>query len=233
MIVRADAFALPFLDESFDVVVADPPYAGKNRGKRRVKWSAVGYVPYAGDGWWDDAWRVLRPSGHLYVVCAIRELRRWLGARAPENDIIAWFAPNNPSLMAYWRRGIGGRSSAWRPIIHWQKEPRVPISWDEVNGPLSKHVRGFGRYVDPNIFITSAIQSQMREAEVYPNQLPLALLKWLLRPHRGMVLDLFCGTGTTRIACEYLALPCVSVDLNPHAIEILRARPAQLGLTAP
>lgn len=228
-IVQADARSLPFADETFDVIVADPPYEGKNRGKRRVRAHDVGYVPFSGRKWWDEAWRVLNPSGHLYVFAAIRELPAWLvGARAP-TDIIAWFAPNNPSLMAYWRRGIGGRAPAWRPVIHWQKDPRKLIKWDEINGPLADKRRGTGRWVDPNIFTTPAIQSQMHEAELWPNQLPVALLKWLLRPHSGAsVLDLFSGTGTTRTAAIGLGLDVVSVELSSQALEIIKRRGAQM-----
>ena len=54
MIVRADAFHLPFPDATFDIVVADPPFdIGKNkagRGKRGV--SVRPYIGFRGRQWW-------------------------------------------------------------------------------------------------------------------------------------------------------------------------------------
>lgn len=244
--MRADAFNLPFRDESFATVVADPPYAGKNRGKKGVDYRAAGYVPYAGREWRSEAWRVLRPSGHLYVFCAVRELWDWFkyctdGALVPHKlvDILCWCAPNNPSLSAYWRRGIGGRVPTWRPILHWQKEPQEPIRWPAggettyVFGgkrPLKTRSGEMHSFVDPNVFITSSIQSNMHESEPWPNQLPVRLLKWLLRPHAGPVLDLFSGTGTSRVAAISLGLDVVSVEMSEQALEIIRQRGAQLPI---
>ena len=236
-LIRGDAFQLPFCGESFTVVVCDPPYDGRNRGKKGVGYKQAGYVPFAGRSWWYEAWRVLKPSGHLYVFAAIREQRAWhREIEEPAVDTIAWFAPNSPSVSAFWRRGIGGRAPAWRPILHWQKPPPVPIPWEGVyEGRLhpitgKQMFSGPGVYVDPNVFVTAAIQSNMHEAEEWPNQLPVKLLTWLLRPHKGaLVLDLFSGTGTTREAAAGLGLRYVSVELAPQAIALIRDRPLQSG----
>ncbi len=50
-LVRADAFGLPFPDTLFDVIGADPPYRGRNRGKKGIHYKAVGYEPYRGREW--------------------------------------------------------------------------------------------------------------------------------------------------------------------------------------
>jgi methylase of polypeptide subunit release factors len=70
----------------------------------------------------------------------------------------------------------------------------------------------------------------MTEAIAWPNQIPLRVVTWLLRPHTGRVLDLFSGTGTTREAAMSLGLPVVSVDLSPAAVALTRTRKVQLGL---
>lgn len=239
-IVHADATALPFPDETFGVIIADPPYIGRARGKRNMRARDVGYIVYKNDDWWGEAWRVLKPSGSLYVFCAVRELGRWLGQPAPFHDVICWYAPNAASVAAYWRRGIVGRAPAWRPIIHWVKPPGKLEAWqwgerttvppkersDAVGGRIENHPG----WVAPNFYATSAIQSTMRESEPWPNQLPVKLIRWLLQPHKGPVLDLFAGTGTTRVAAENLGLDVVSVDLSPEAIAINRRRPAQTPL---
>ena len=213
-----DAFNLPLRDELVDVIIADPPYEGTNRGKKGIKAKEVGYIPFAGREWFDEAWRVLKPSGHLYLFAAVRELPAWMAARPEIADVIAWHQPNNASVSAYWRRGTGGRAPAWRPIIHYQKAPTLPIPW---NG-----------YVHPNFIQASAIQSTMREALPWPNQLPVRMIRWLLSPHEGVVLDLFSGTGTTGEAALGLGLACISVDASLTSFAVARRRAPTLPLSA-
>ena len=236
-IVRADAFRLPFRDASFSVVVADPPYEGKVRGKKGIGYRPSGYRPFAGRTWWHEAWRVLRPSGHLYVVSPIKELRFWLNDFEPEGvvDILSWVSPNSPALSAFWRRGVGGRSPSWRPIVHWQPAPRFLINWTIPDGgehPINgRPLNNTAVFVDPNVCVAPLILRTMREAEPWPNQLPLKLLRYMLRPHKdARILDLFSGSGTCRTAAISFGLDVVSVDLAPEALDIVQRRPAQTSL---
>ena len=216
-LVLGDAFHLPLRDATVDVVVADPPYEGTARGKRRVPARKVGYIPYSGRGWFPEAWRVLKPGGHLYLVCSIKESREWHLRPQQLVDVICWRAPNAASLAAHWRRGIGGRAPVWQPILHYQKPPRSPIVWPD----------GFVR---ENYIEASRIQSNMREALPWPNQLPMRLLLWLLAPHQGLVLDLFSGTGSTGRAATSLGLGVISVDASTSAILLTKRQPIPLPL---
>ena len=232
MILQADAFALPFKDGTFDVVVADPPYEVSNPQSKRLirptskqgrsgrkRLAEVGYIEFVGRTWWREAWRALSPDGHLYVFAVIKELPAWFRAvDLPQFDVIAWVQPNARGVQSMIRRVIGGRTLAWRPILHWRKG-RL-LSWKRPDGRTE--------YVEPNYFIESQVQSNMIEALPWPNQLPLALMRWLLRPHRGArILDLFSGTGTTREAAFNVGLDVVSVDASPQAIAIIAGRPMQ------
>jgi DNA modification methylase len=219
--LRGDAFSLPLRDASVDVVVADPPYEGTkknkaNRGKRGVHAAKVGYVLFLGRAWVHEALRVLKPSGHLYLVVPVRELAAWLEDFGQPEDILSWFAPNAPSMSAFWRRGIGGRAPSWRPILHYQKPPREAIRWP-------------GGFVQPNVITASMIQGGMREALPWPNQLPEQLVRHILTPHSGLVLDLFAGTGTCGQIAASLGLACVSVDMSEQALAITKRR----GVTPP
>lgn len=205
------AFQLPLRDECIDVVVADPPYEGRARGKRRISLPGSGYVGFVSREWFSEAMRVLRPSGHLYVVCSKQELLPWLKVAGEPTDIISWFTPNSSAVAAYWRRSMGGRAPVWRPILHYQKPPKKHIEWP-------------GGFVPGNHIEASQVQSRMHEALPYPNQMPLKVLTWLLAPHHGIVLDLFSGTGTTGAAASYLGLPVLSIDLNHKALELGRLR---------
>lgn len=233
--LQADAFALPFKDGSFDVVVADPPYEVTNPHSKhlipkspkqdedgRQRLAEVGYIEFKGREWWQEAWRVLSPNGHLYVFAVIKELPAWYARGPGPQDVIAWVQPNASGVQSKIRRVIGGRSLAWRPILHWRKGRLLSWKRDDGNGT---------HYVEPNYFIESQVQANMAEALPWPNQLPVRLLTWLLRPHRGArVLDLFSGTGTTREAAVDLGLDVVSVDLSPQAVALIHRRPAQMGI---
>lgn len=223
-LAQGDAFRLPLRDEVVDICVADPPYemvvsaSGKKpgrkpRGKRNV--STKGYVEFKGREWFWEAMRVLKPGGHLYIVASIRELPKWLafvGDTVPD-DIIAWHTTNAASLAAHWRRGIGGRAPVWRPILHFQKEPKGPIPWPD-------------GYVHPNWIESAGIQSNMKEALPWTNQLPNAVLRWLITPHDGLVLDLFAGTSTTAAAACGQGKSAIAIDISPEALRIARRRPA-------
>lgn len=57
---------------------------------------------------------------------------------------------------------------------------------------------------------------------------PVALMRYLVRltrtPTGGVVLDPFCGSGTTGMACELEQRDFIGVDLNPDYCELARAR---------
>lgn len=237
-IVQADARHLPFADGSFDVVVADPPYEGITRRRRRKATGLRGYIPYANRDWWPEAWRVLRPSGSLYVFTIIKEMARWYAeiAEAPV-DVIAWVDPGMLGIVALYKGRHRLRSKVWRPILHYVKPPVPRLVWSALGGddttvlgkPLRRPRPPYA--VDPNVYTSTSVNSNHRAALPYPNQLPERLLRWLLRPHRGArVLDLFSGTGTTRAAATGLHLEVVSVELNPQALPMIAQRPAELEL---
>ena len=77
---------------------------------------------------------------------------------------------------------------------------------------------------DDVYFISRSEQNKRK----YPTQKPLKLLERIVKsscPEGGWVLDPFCGSGTTVLASSLLQRNCVTLDVNPDAIEI-----AQRGL---
>jgi DNA modification methylase len=49
-------------------------------------------------------------------------------------------------------------------------------------------------------------------------------------PDGGLVLDPFCGAGTTPFVCQQQAVGCVGIELNPNYCEIISRRLAQANL---
>jgi DNA modification methylase len=69
--------------------------------------------------------------------------------------------------------------------------------------------------------------ADVRDKKVHPATFPVALAKKVIRlfTHKGnVVLDPFCGSGTTLVACRDLARHGVGIDLNEAYCELAHAR---------
>lgn len=80
------------------------------------------------------------------------------------------------------------------------------------------------------------VNSMADERLGYPTQKPIALLGRLLglASHEGdLVLDPFCGSGTTIEACERMARRWVGIDIAAKAVEITQKRFKRLEIPLP
>jgi len=57
----------------------------------------------------------------------------------------------------------------------------------------------------------------------FPEELPLRCIKASTKPG-DIVLDPFCGTGTTGVACKRLGRKFVGIEINPQYIGIATDR---------
>ena len=68
---------------------------------------------------------------------------------------------------------------------------------------------------------------RLPDGTAWPAVKPLELMRWLVRlvtPPGGTVLDLFAGTGTTGEACLLEGFPCILIEKDPVAVELIRIR---------
>lgn len=66
--------------------------------------------------------------------------------------------------------------------------------------------------------------SEQRERRVHPTQKPIALAEWCIDNYGKdceNILDLFCGSGSTLIACEKLNRVCYGMELDPAYCDII------------
>jgi hypothetical protein len=65
----------------------------------------------------------------------------------------------------------------------------------------------------------------------HPTVKPLALMEYLCKlvkmPEYNLILDPFCGSGTTLLACIKLGIPCIGIDSDEQACEIAARRCSQ------
>jgi site-specific DNA-methyltransferase (adenine-specific) len=69
---------------------------------------------------------------------------------------------------------------------------------------------------------------------MHPTQKPVDLMEWLVRlvtPAGGILLDPFCGTGTTAVAAKKNGFNFVTCDLDENYVKIAQARLASISMT--
>lgn len=127
------------------------------------------------------------------------------------------FEPVAPSTIARGKRGVSGnhKNSEGAPgqTPHGFAKPRIYDAEREV--PEHRNMR----------CVWSIPVAQCREAHfaVFPE----ALIETPIKagcPEGGIVLDPFCGAGTTAIVCERLNRSFRGIELNPEYVEIAKRR---------
>ncbi len=132
-----------------------------------------------------------------------------------------------------WRYGLGGSSPRGfarkhDDILFYAKSdayffepPMIPAT--------SARLRGRSKKATDVIDIPS-INNMADERCGYPTQKPVALLEMLARaccPVRGLVIDAFCGSGTTCVAAQRCGRRFIGIDVSDDAVKIARDRTLQ------
>jgi DNA modification methylase len=111
--------------------------------------------------------------------------------------------------------------------------PMYQLTVSPDDGPSAPDIWSFQPYTEGTVFGTSAgidadvrwLSTQDAERLGYPTQKPVGILKYIInassRPGE-LVLDPFCGCGTTIAAAQILARRWIGMDISPFAIELVR-----------
>lgn len=107
--------------------------------------------------------------------------------------------------------------------IYWPKQEKN----GELGRPQFKKYMGTGVAIQDIITDIAPVNSQAQERVDYPTQKPEALLDRILRASSNtgdLVLDCFCGSGTTAAVAEKLNRRWITCDLGRFAIHTARKR---------
>lgn len=102
-----------------------------------------------------------------------------------------------------------------------------PKSWGSHKGIDKQYAPNpFGK-IPEDWWQLSPINSQSKERLGYPTQKPRALLERIIKASSNegdIVLDGFCGCGTTLDAAEYLKRHWIGIDISPIALALIKRR---------
>jgi DNA modification methylase len=187
------------------------------------------------------AHRVLRDDGSLYLHLDFHSAHH---ARLILDDV---FGPERFLNEIVWAYDYGGRPRDRWPrkhdtILWYAKGDRWTFNRDDIDrlpymapglvGP-EKAARG---KLPTDVWWMTIVPTNSRERTGYPTQKPEALLTRILLASSNpgdLVLDFFCGSGTTGAVAKRLGRRFLLVDENPEAIEITRRRVAAVGAEGP
>jgi site-specific DNA-methyltransferase (adenine-specific) len=115
-----------------------------------------------------------------------------------------------------WNRKIAGNIRGWR---FWQVEER--IYWLVKGKPKElkpKHTKL------TSIWEICPEQGHKEHPAVFPIELPARIIASLLEEEDGIVIDPFCGTGTTLVAAKLLGKKYIGIDISEEYVEYAKRR---------
>ena len=228
--------------ESIDFVFADPPYflsnggisvkSGKQVSVNKGDWDkSFGFINEMEfhRAWIHECLRALKPNGTIAISGTYHSIYK-CGFILQElecriiNDI-SWFKPNGAPALA------GRNFTASHETILWASKGKkakhtfnykVSKNWevdnDKIHNP-GKQMR--------SVWSIPSTPKREKGHGKHPTQKPLELLQRLVAmcsKEGEVVLDPFCGSGTTGVACVLLKHKFIGIDLEPEYIALTRAR---------
>ena len=200
---------MPTLTAKVDAVITDPPY-GTGAWKREQ--TGAGSDPRAvlqKEPW--DVWNVA-----------------WLDAAASIAPTIVSFVPT--IRLADFYQWIGDRSHR---LFMWTKpDPRPRFSGQPSFSFESFFVVGKVRPVGGDDWINKSSPRQYRDWDGtgHPHQKPVVVMRRaieLATNPGALILDPFCGSGTTGVACMQTGRNFIGIEIDPGYADIARERIAK------
>ena len=243
-LINSDAIkALNELEsESVDFIFADPPYFLSNDGFTVKSGKAVsvnkgGWDKSQGfeseitfhESWIAECLRVLKPNGTIAIsgtyhsIYKCGYLLQKLNYRIV-NDI-TWFKPNGAPALA------GRNFTASHETILWASKGQkakhafnysLSRDWDVGNDLIYRR----GKQMR-SVWSIPTTPKREKVFGNHPTQKPLELMKRLIALctlEGDMVLDPFCGSGTTGVACVSLGRNFLGIDLNQSYLDLATKR---------
>jgi site-specific DNA-methyltransferase (adenine-specific) len=196
--------------------------------------------------------RVLKPTGSIYLHCD------WRASHYLKMAMDEIFKEDNFQNEIVWYYQTGGASknrySRKHDTIFWYsktnkytfngnaiKIPRTQKAMERARNPKGARIAISDAYKNPDdVFIIQQMNPMAKERTGYPTQKPDLLLECIIRASSNegdLVLDPFCGCGTTVIAASKLNRQWIGIDIDtsprekgqlPTAFQVIQNRSHEL-----
>jgi site-specific DNA-methyltransferase (adenine-specific) len=211
-------------NESIGAIVTDPPYSsgGRQNAQKRKSFTKLEGARQDPTVWTKDEWvqgdsmgadsfcwfmrevaiesfRVCRNSAHAYVFIDWRNLN--LVTQAWESSGWQWRS------LIVWSKKRLGMGSFWRST-----HELVPVFTKGQPDPM------------PHGSFYNVIECAPPSDKEHPTMKPLEVISQLVSATTGVVLDPFCGAGTTCLAAKNLNRPFIGMDIDPKWVAIAKRR---------
>lgn len=185
-----------------------------------------------------EMWRILKHTGSIYLHCDSK-MSHYL-----KLVMDAIFGKNNFINEIIWCYRTGGASKK-----HWARKHDVILMFRKSKNIFFNPIKeksylsyryGFKNvniFEDENGFYTKincrdwwtieALRGNQPESLGYPTQKPVKLLARIVEascPKNGIVMDPFCGSGTTLMACKNFGIKFIGIDMSLDACNIASKR---------
>ena len=209
-----------------DIGVTSPPY---NKQENKKGW-LVRNVQYDGASDKKDEalyqaeqvnvlnalYRVTKPGGSFFYNHKIR----W--ERGELLHPMSWLTRTKWAVKQeiIWDRNIAANIRGWR---FWQVEERIywlykPIGGNKIGKELrSKHAKLTSIWTFPP-------ERQNPHPAPFPITLPLRIIYSVMDDSKGVVIDPYCGSGTTLVAAKLLGQSYIGIDISSRYIAMTRER---------
>lgn len=227
-IIQGDALNIlrKLPDEIVDVGVTSPPY---NKGENKKGW-LVTNVKYAGAtdnlpekqyqenqiAVLDEIFRITKTGGSFLYNHKIR----W--ERGQMLHPMDWLRKTKWTIRQeiIWDRMIAANIRGWR---FWQVEER--IYW--LYKPVGKNL--IGAELKPKHALLTSIwrfppEKQNPHPAPFPLALPVRCIYSLLDKKSGVVIDPYCGSGTTLVAAKILGHDFIGIEISKEYLEFAEKR---------
>jgi len=222
-------------ENSINMIFADPPYMLSNDGStcqngKRVKVNKGKWDKSSGfdidtefhNNWISACYRVLKPEGTIWISGTYHNIYQ-CGYLLQKNNFhilndITWFKPNaSPNLSCRF-------FTASHETILWarkSKNAKHTFNYNEMkNGLFPEDKLKKENTQMRSVWSIIAPKNEEKVHGKHPTQKPLDLLKRIVLAstnENDIVLDPFCGSGTTGVACQHLknrAFIGIEIDNN-------------------
>lgn len=217
---------------SIDFIYVDPPF---NTGRKRKDYADSWGHPRDYANWLNPVihqWhRVLTPTGGLVVHLDYR------ATHYVREMIDAKFGWTNLQNEIIWSYSSGGASKKHLSRKHdnllWYTKMRDNYTFNEMREPYATPNVDGRKGFHPNgrlltdVWNIPIMSTTSKERVGYDTQKPLKLLDRVIKLFTNpgdTVLDNYCGSGTTGVACAALGRNAILIDNNPDAVRITQAR---------